>query len=226
MEGPEKLSQLRARASQAREQRDGCLAEARKQVDRRNEFNGRVRDRQAEAKVLRDRRDALNQRVRDRKAQRATANDRVRDTEHLLEQRYEELGLPLKGDRPSLPQTEDLEHELKEARDVAEAAHAEVNAAAADAQRAHEAMIEAYRANDADRKKADEAQKRYLEAKKQSDLFQHQYMEILAEIQREDPNRMQLDPEAHDLKRLRSRFRRGETLDVELVHLLQQEGML
>lgn len=129
--------------------------------------------------------------------------------------------------------------ELDEAEKVAEEAHEKVSKNADQAQELHEKMLKIFDDADRVRTEADEAQKKFVDAKVKADEYHQLHIDAVNEIQ--DYNKMlwglrkkkRVDKrrkdeiETHEkAEKLYEQFKKGEKLGTEDIMVLQKAGLL
>ena len=133
----------------------------------------------------------------------------------------------------------ELQKQLKEAREKAEKYHQEVEKLVAEAQEHHNKMVELFEKVDEIRKEADEAHRLYLENKKIADEEHEQFIAAARDVRdfekiiaglRQKRIASKKKQEKSEIKKkaeeIYEKFKRGEPLTTEDILILQKAGLL
>ncbi len=133
----------------------------------------------------------------------------------------------------------ELQKQLKEARENAEKYHQEIEKLVAEAQEHHNKMVELFEKVDEIRKEADEAHRLYLENKKIADEEHEQFIAAARDVRdfekiiaglRQKRMASKKKQEKSEIKKkaeeIYERFKRGEPLTTEDILILQKAGLL
>jgi uncharacterized coiled-coil DUF342 family protein len=164
----------------------------------------------------------------------------TKDKEKEIIEKIKALNQEIKDREKASEQTAEVKgaiHELREARDAAEAEHKKVSELAEKAQAEHDVMIQLYEKADALRKEADKAQEMFLETKNQADEEHHRHIDNIRQVHDYDKILTGLKQKAKKARKKKDdsaaqkeaddifeKFKKGEKLSTEDLMMLQKSG--
>jgi len=164
----------------------------------------------------------------------------TKDKEKEIIEKIKALNIEIKDREKASEQTSEVKnaiHELREARDAAEAEHKKVSELAEKAQAEHDVMIQLYEKADALRKEADKAQEMFLQTKNQADDEHHRHIDNIRQVHDYDKILTGLKQKAKKARKKKDdtaaqkeaddifeKFKKGEKLSTDDLMMLQKSG--